>query len=429
VIPRGDTAAAAVPVAAPAGMADTRIADLAALLRAALTPLLHTLAGTPPRPVRLTQQLGLDKSLASRLVQAAKAASDAEFLHVLPSPTGLRMLLDRSHALIDAALQQRARVATDCFEALLDTMPGGRQALDAHIGETAAPVRERREQMARQASFKAVSFLFGHYCDTLVTSLFILPSATAGLVDLVEIHRRIGLRRVSPSASVPLLSVWLLPDTSGAADRVSEAAAVASLDGRAGHNDPHGYLVAEASSQPLPAIDVVTEGPLVTFLLKPAPQTDAALRLTTAYRVMRADRIAQSAAYNTVRNYMLHTPCGSLVRDVFLANGLWPDAMPHVGFYLPSPSGTPGFSADPAVPHFRRLNLTTRIEQLPAGAQALELSGVADQRTAVEAVLARAGLNIGAFRGWRCRMSYPVPLVEMRLTFCFTGLTSSITSG
>jgi hypothetical protein len=427
VTERGDNAAAAVPVA-PNGMADTRIADLAALLRGALTPLLQALAGTPPRPVRLTQQLGIDKSLASRLVQAAKAASDAEFLHVLPSPTGLRMLLDRSHALIDGALQQRARTATDRFEALLDTMPGGRQALDAHIGETAAPVRERREQMARQASFKAVSFLFGHYCDTLVTSLFILPSATAGLVDLVEIHRRIGLRRVSPSASVPLLSVGL-PQPLWAPDRASQAAAVAPLDGSAGHNDPHDYLVTEASSRPLPAIDVVTEGALVTFLLRPAPQADAALRLTTAYRVLRADRIAQSAAYNTVRNYMLHTPCGALVRDVFLAHGLWPDAMPHVGFYLPSPSGTPGFVADPALPHFRRLNLTTRIEQLPAGAHALELPGVADQRTAVEAVLARAGLSIGAFRGWRCRMSYPVPLVEMRLSFCFTGLSSLITSG
>jgi hypothetical protein len=57
--------------------------------------------------------------------------------------------------------------------------------------------------------------------------------------------------------------------------------------------------------------------------------------------------------------------------------------------YLPSPSGTPGFSADPAAPHLRRLNLTTRIEQLPTGAQALELGGVADQRAAVEAVLTR----------------------------------------
>jgi hypothetical protein len=425
VIARGDNAAAVMPVLAASGIADPRIADLAALLRGALTPLLQTLAGTPPRPVRLTQQLGIDKSLASRLVQAAKAASDAEFLHVLPSPTGLRMLLDRSHALIDTALQQRARAATDRFEALLDTMPGGRQALDAHIGETAAPVRERREQMARQASFKAVSFLFGHYCETLVTSLFILPSATAGFVDLVEIHRRIGLRRVSPSASVPLLSLWL----PGASDQVSEAAEVASLDGRAAHNDPRDYLVAEASSQPLPAIDVVTEGALVTFLLQPMPQADAALRLTTAYRVLRADRIAQGAAYNTVRNYMLHTPCGTLVRDVFLANGLWPDAMPHVGFYLPSPSGTPGFSADPAAPHFRRLNLTTRIEQLPTGTRASELRGVDDQRAATEAVLNKAGLNIEAFRGWRCRMSYPVPLVEMRLSFCFTGLSSLITSG
>ena len=79
---------------------------------------------------------------------------------------------------------------------LLDRLPGGRQALDARMGESSSAIREKREQMARQASFKAQSFLFGHYCETLTTALFVLPSAQPGRVDVIEVHRRIGLQQL-----------------------------------------------------------------------------------------------------------------------------------------------------------------------------------------------------------------------------------------
>jgi hypothetical protein len=118
---------------------------------------------------------------------------------------------------------------------------------------------------------------------------------------------------------------------------------------------------------------------------------------------------------------MLHLPCRTLVRDLFIADGVWPDARPLIDFYLPGPSGTPAPDIEPGKPHLRRLNLTARIEQLPAGAPALDLAGVADQRAALELALARAGLSIDRFRGWRCRMAYPVPLVEMQLAVRFAG--------
>ena len=50
-------------------------------LRGGLQPLLQALAGEPARPVRLTQGIGLDKSLASRLVKAVR--SDGEDARVV----------------------------------------------------------------------------------------------------------------------------------------------------------------------------------------------------------------------------------------------------------------------------------------------------------------------------------------------------------
>jgi hypothetical protein len=51
---------------------------------------------------------------------------------------------------------------------------------------------------------------------------------------------------------------------------------------------------------------------------------------------------------------------------------------------------------------------------------ALDLEGVPDQRQAVGAALAQAGVQGVAWRGWRCRMNYPAPLIEMQIALRFT---------
>jgi len=400
---------------ADAGAADREaVGALARELRAGLAPLLAALAGDPPRPVRLTQGIGLDKSLASRLVQAVRSDGDPAFLHRVPSPTGLRILLERARGHADASLLRDVEAGVRRFEALLDRLPGGRQALDAQIGESSSAVRVKREQIARQASFKAVSFLFGHYCETLTTALFLHPSATAGRVDAIEVHRRIGLQCLHSGMALPLLSVH------AEAGAGTLAPAVVPLGAERPSESPADYLLAEASSAALPPLEIVREGASATFVL-PAGAVRPPARLTTALRVLRAEALDPPAAWLTVRNYMLHLPCRTLVRDLFIAPGLWPDAWPLVGFYLPGPSGAPALAVEPGQPHLRRLNLSAKVEQLPAGGRGFEIDDVPDQRAAVEGALARAGRSAEGWRGWRCRMAYPVPLVEMQLALRFSG--------
>lgn len=388
-------------------------AELARELRAGLQPLVYVLAGDPPRPVRLTQGIGLDKSLASRLVQALRTEGDAGFLHAVPSPTGLRIVVERARGHVDTSLLRDVEAAVRRFEGVLDTLPGGRQALDARIGERSAAVREKREQIARQASFKAVSFLFGHYCETLTTALFVLPSATPGRVDAIEVHRRIGLQRLTPGMALPLLSV---ATGRGDADADADAPAMEPLGAASGADDPAPYLLG-----PAPPLDLVREGPITTFVLPAGDGSALPSRLTTAWRVRRAEALHPARAWVTLRNYMLHTPCRTLVRDLYLAPALWPDAWPLVGFYLPGPSGTPPVLIEPGQAHLRRVNLTARIEQRPAGAAGFDLDEAADQRESIAAALGRAGLDTEGWRGWRCRMAYPVPLIEMQLALRFAG--------
>lgn len=385
-------------------------------LRGGLQPLLLALAGEPVRPVRLTQGIGLDKSLASRLVKAVRADSEAEFLHHIPSPTGLRILLERARGQADASLLRDLEAGVRRFEALLDRLPGGRQALDARMGESSSAIREKREQMARQASFKAQSFLFGHYCETLTTALFVLPSAQPGRVDVIEVHRRIGLQRLTPTMAVPLLSVHAGP--AATADEASRLRPLACDEPSARAED---YLQPDPAGEPLPTVQVMREDSAATFVFPAGEAARLPRRLTTAWRVLNAFALDTPEPWRILRNYMLHTPCHTLVRDLYLAEGLWPDARPLVGFYLPGPSGTPMVTVEPGQPHLRRLNLSARIEQRPEGPEAFALDESADQARALQAALARAGAADLRWRGWRCRMGYPVPLVEMQLALRFGG--------
>lgn len=393
-----------------------QIARVASALRACLTPVVNALAGDPPRPMRLTQGPGLDKSLASRIVQAVRTQDDHDFLHTVPSPTGLRILIERAAGLVDASLLRDMEAAVKRFESLIDALPGGRQTLDAQMGEASSVIRERREQIARQASFKAQSFLFGHFCETLCTSLFVVPSATPGTVDVIEVQRRIGLQRAAASVALPLLSVYTAKPGRGDAPQVlplarSEPSA-----------DPADYMVGAGCSLPQPELQVQDEAGTTIFVLRPGHDSPVPARVTTAFRVLRAEPIAHPRPWVNLRTYMLHTPCRTLVRDIHIAQGLWSDARPEVGFYLPGPSGTPPVQIEPGEPHLRRVNLTARIEQLPPGARALDLDEVPDQRRALEAALAQAGLGAQAFRGWRCRMGYPVPLIEMQFALRFAAV-------
>lgn len=418
-LPMHDTLLAAGPEAADEPPEST----VAAALREALGPLLDALAGRPPRPVKLMRSIGLDKSLASRLVQAVRADSDEQFLHLLPSPTGLRIVIERSRGDPTAAPHLPAvERAVDAFAALLDALPGGRQALDARLGEGQSSIRERREHMARQASFKAVSFLFGHYCETLSTSLFLFPSDDGRRVDAIEVHRRLGLCRITPGTPLPLLSLQAPPDPSLPDDGAPRVTPVdGGPTGAGSPEEAHRYFIPEGSSLPLPPLEIEHEGLANTFVLGPQQAGPLPARLTTAVRMAGVEPLHPTEPSLVVRNYMLHTPCQRLVREIYLAEGLWPDASPQIGFYLPGPSGIVLSSPPPGRPHYRRLHLSAPIEQLPAGVHPSPLSGVTDHASVMAVVLRRAGLGGLRFRGWRCQTPYPVPLVEMQLGLRFEG--------
>lgn len=386
-----------------------RIEAMGRELRQAIAGVLDAVDGARPRPTRVSRAIGLDKSLASRLVRAVRSTSDLELMHLVPSPAGLHILADLATRHVDPAAIGNLLEAADRFQMLLEGVPGGRAAIDAQISESSPVALEKREHIAKQASFKAMSFLLGHFCDVLTTTLFLVPSANGQRVDGIEIHRRIGLRRMRPSTPLALLSVWTEPGDGGR----ENAIAFDTLDGERGGANPSAYLLPEFSSQPLPELEVMRDGAMITLVLAGDPAVSAPAQLTSAFRIRNGWPASPEAPVSQLRGYVLHVPCRQVVRDVFIAESLYAGASPLVSYALPGPRAATRPPQADGSRHFTEVDLTTTIEQLPQGPQAFAVPGVMNHGAAVRHVLERAGHGQTRFRGWRCSVTYPVPLIEM----------------
>ena len=378
-------------------------------LRRAISTVLEAVAGPRPRPTRVARAIGLDKSLASRLVRSVRATSDMDLMHFVPSPGGLHIFADLARKHADPASIEHLRAAADRFAELLDVVPGGRASIDAQIAESSRVALEKREHIAKQASFKAMSFLLGHFCDVLTTSLFLVPSSNGRRVDGIEIHRRLGLRRMRPSTPLALLSFW-----GDVSDAMKEnAIALETVDGETGGSNPMAFLLPEYSSQPLPELDVVRDGDMTTLVLGANSAGQAPTQLTSVFRIRNGWPLKPEERTQSLRGYVLHTPCREVVRDVYIAESLYTDSSPQVSFELPGPRVAVRAPRPDGQRHFSEVDLTSSIQQLPLGPEPWDLPGVANQSAVVRHVLERTGHRMTRFRGWRFAMTYPLTLVEM----------------
>ena len=378
-------------------------------LRRTLLPVLAAIAGPRPSPTRLSRAIGLDKSLASRLVRASQSASDLDLMHIVPSPAGLRILADLAGVVVPAELIADLLAVTERFAVVIESTPGGRAALDGLISESSPDVREKREHIAKQASFKAMSFLLGHFCDMLTTSLFLVPSDDGRRVDGIEVHRRIGLRRLRPSTPLALLSFSVLPEEMPP----GEAIWVDTVDAPPVDDPARAFLMSEFCSQPMPQLQVVRDSNVTTLVLPGNTGTRTPTQITSTFRIRNAWALAPEDRSQSLRGYVLHVPCAQLVRDVFVAESLFPDAIPRVSFLMPGPRVATHPPREDGSRHFTEVDLGVTIEQLPVGPHAFAVPGIGDQTAAVRNALERAGHGATRFRGWRCSVTYPVPLVEM----------------
>lgn len=398
--------------APPGADREARIESVARQLREAIVPVLRAAAGPEPRPMKLARAIAIDKSLASVLVRCVNAAGDRDLLHLVPSPTGLRILAERTAGVAPRAATRRLEEAIESFRALLEATPGGRAALDARLSEGARALGTRRENSSKQAAFKAMSFLLGYYAEAMSSTLFLIPSGDGRMIDAIEIYRRLGVRRMRASTKIPLFNFTAWPDTEVERPGPRLDPLVPDPKGPT----PSNILLAEYCTRPMPVVDVVREEEATVVLLPGAPAADGvegAMDFAWAFRLRNGGPRSPGPGVHALHGYFLHMPTRRVVRDLWIAESIHEGAIPFASWALPATRQHDHPPAEGRQRYYAQIDLAGDFEPLSGTKRPYAIPGFPGHDRLTEDVLARAGHGDTCFRGWRCTLNYPVPLLDM----------------
>lgn len=390
-----------------------RIQQVSRQLEASFAPIVAAVGGDAARPTDLARLLKLDKNLTGRVLRALRTSDPLARLHRMPSPQGLRILLGAVRTRVTAELRIAAEAACREFELLIAEQPGGRGALDAAIAGWLPDVRQAGERGASQAIFKATSYLLGYHAQVMAAAHVLQPSEDGGRCDRIDLLLKCGLRRLRSGPPITVTANQL----TGLNHDVPTRPRLCTLDGReVSGSEP--LTLDEFCTQPLPPLESHFSPSLARFTLgSNQPPINVPVDLVFADLVRDAQlRYQQGARCEEWLETVPRIPCEALVFDVFLRDDLWPECVPSV---------TPRLYGVVTEPRGRG-DALTRLDEVELGAPVVPLGrGISGSHTAditgyvdmLRTVFGRAGWDPERFRGFRCRVLYPVPFISWTMWF------------
>lgn len=384
-----------------AGSIEAKIDQVMRTLTEALLSVLDGVSHTPFRPQELARSLKLNKTLTSCVHRAVRAADPLAAAHLMPGPEALRMLLKAAGRKgVDRARIAVAEQAVSAFDNLIRCDVGTRSGLDAVISASLPAARKKFELANKQAAFKAMANLKGAMVEVHCTTCLAHPSEDAERNDLAVIVAMRGLRRVRPGAVAQVSTRYAGPDVGEMVSLTLDGKRAESIDG---------LLLRPYCSSPPPRLDVRQAGGCAQYIV-----ADQGIGPDSAVDVVFAEiRQRGLARYQPAEGHRtsgagaeVEQPVRTLVLDFLLHEEVWPGCEPELRIYDTTVRGV-------ANPNDRgrdidRLDVAESIEFLghgPAKFRAVEIPNYLEM---LRHVCGKLGWDAEKFRGYRCRIQYPV---------------------
>lgn len=389
---------------APGAALQGRLANLTADLQQAFLALLSGVIGDASlRPVRLTETLSLDKSLASRVVRALRASDPMEALHELPTPQGLAIVRSRAEkAGADAQLLAEAARAEQRYVALLGEFSGGRSDLDTAISSWLPALRTKSLRRARRDIFRGNAMVLGIRSDCFYAAYFLLPGERPGSVDTAWLTVRQGLRRLRVDLPVQIAGIQ---GTEGAYTSKRQ-----SLLGRPVLDDPRALLIDAASTTEERDLDVVhTHDRILLVLAGDSPAIN--VPVDVAVGGFTPDQHGTRASEEQSHIWFelaTRQPTERAVVDLFVHDALKLTARPVVTRVL---EGTHdyGRGSRPEDMGDHAVSPEWQMKSLGRGASAIRSADVRGLPEVVELACGARGVELGDLACHRLREEFPLP--------------------
>ena len=378
-------------------------------LVAALRDVLDALPGGAAGTREFSRTLGIDKSLASRVLSSVRASDPLSSLALMPGPAPLRELLRAARKKgVPAPVITRAELAIESYERTLRHQFEHRAGLDAVLSAALPEARKRYEITARQAVFRGTAAIKGISAEVSTVTFILHPGnmIQTGRTEGVMIGGYIGLRRVRPQARMQF-TVFPKPDflpPPASATQTSEPTPTPATS-----HDLHGVLLREfCSPTDLPIHCQVLDNAYKFEVLGTEVGIASSVNLFLAERYPRHLNPAPLATGATWRRVgaTIEIPTRRLILDTLIHKSLWQDARLELRAYdtvFRGRASPPDPSRDVDL-----LPLVESIDDVQGGIADLRSSRLPRYVELIQHACDRMGWNPLEFRAHRCEMQYPM---------------------
>ncbi len=381
---------------------------VAANLRRSLQPIVASVAGKNARPAVLARNLGIDKTLAARVVRSLRSADTATFLHQIPAPHGLRIFLDAADkAGVDGEVRARGAECIREFEVLIGEFPGGRSALDAALAGLSPAVAGRTERNASYSVCKAMASLLGYQADTTLLTIIVRPSEEdPEWCDVAYIMGKYKVRRLRNGSPITVFGMRL--------DLTDSGGRIETFDGQPGQTDPAAYLLPRYCSRPMPPMKLfpLSHNLHIYALPSDAPAVNEPVTIVAGQVTRRTFRRFRTPENKWAWEAIVpRIPSRTLVFDVFLHEEIALKSPPVVTTAL---HGLVAGGTRPDDPKFQldRVDLTSGMEVLDLAAGDADADGAVPRYSGLmNDAFGMLGVEADRFTGYRCHVRNPIPLV------------------
>lgn len=380
---------------------EIRIQNVGRVLSAAVRAVADAIPGTPQGPVEVARRLGIDKVLASRVLKATRQRDPVAALHDAPGPETLRRFIRAAKKRgVPDGLVKDANDAVRSFEQMIRQEAGDRSALDvilsAWLPESRATFELRRKQMA----FRAMGQLKGVAGNVMCSTAILHPSDDGEHLDVVWLFGLVGLKRLRPGSPVKFISRRVVGGEGARLPRTLTGQTVSGLEG---------LRLDQFCSTPPPALEVHHVGEIVHYMLAGAgfglrsacDLVFAEVNFKELPRYSEPDQPRKRYIFEDVTLPVKLLIVDALVhRDVFSGND------PRLVIY---DTACEGF-ADPNDParYIDRLDTSESIQHLGWGVEKFRSADEPRYAEMLQHVWDSLGWSTDEFRGYRCRIDYPI---------------------
>ncbi|MHC5113851.1 MAG: hypothetical protein ACYTGP_05425 [Planctomycetota bacterium] len=361
----------------------------------AIGAVLRSLPAAAQRPNGLAKELGVNRAVASRVLNATSRRDGLEVVNVIPGPEPLRQLVAAAAAReVAADLTAAASAAVERFDELIRNEAGTRSALDALISASLPGAREKFELSSRYSVFKGISQLRGARAETWLGTAIVSPAASDPLKhDLTWLNGAVAMQRLRPGVTVRF-SYRHRTEGDGAE---GDGAPADLIELEQFCTNPPAQLVAQRAGK---VINYV----LPPDLLGPRSVTDM---FVVDHHPAAMRRFAREAPHTHSSLFVEPAmPVAMLVFDVLLHEEAFPGAAPELIFY---DTGYDGIAnVNDTSRDIDRVDLQESVEFLGHDMRDVYASEVPRYADILAHLCNAYGWDPARFRGYRLRMQYPV---------------------